>query len=205
MDTPTRTSRLLAIVLAVTVLLTTTGPASDASPGQPAPVAFVGLPDDFQSMAKWAIERFDQAGLELPPLRFVYHEGDRTPCLGRDGLHHSVDDVNIIEICATDPSFPIRVMILHETAHAWVHHSLTPERKAAFRELRGWEHWRNYGEAAWHENGTEQAAEIMVWGLIDRPIRIVRILQNDCDQLDTGYRTLTTSEPLNRFRDFCTN
>ena len=46
-------------------------------------------------------------------------------------------------------------MILHETAHAWTDHALTSQRKAAFRDLRRWEFWRNYDDADWHENGTE--------------------------------------------------
>jgi hypothetical protein len=94
-------------------------------------------------------------------------------------------------------------MILHETAHAWIEHQLTPERKAAFRELRGWEHWRDYDAAAWHNNGTEQAAEIMVWGLIDRPLRMVRINQAGCGDLEAGYVTLTGQGPLHGFGDYC--
>lgn len=196
MRTRARTPRLLSIVTAV--LFVSVGPMSALPVASKAPpVELVELPGDFAVMVGWATDRFDQAGLQLPPLQFVYQHGDRTPCRDRDGLHHTVDDVNVIEICATEPSYPMQVMILHETAHAWADHSLTPERKTAFQEIRRWEHWRNYEEAAWHENGTEQTAEIMVWGLMDRPIRIVRILQTACDQLHAGYRILTDTNPLN--------
>ena len=163
----------------------------------------VNMPADFAHMAWWAIDLFDQAGLELPPLRYVHHDGDRTPCSGRDGLHHEVDGVSVIELCATEAVFGVQVMVLHETAHAWADHSLTDERKLAFQELRGWEHWRNYQAAEWHENGTEQAAEIIVWGLIDRPIRMIRIDQTSCDDLTAGYLTLTGQAPLHGYRDHC--
>ena len=94
-------------------------------------------------------------------------------------------------------------MILHEIAHSWASVSLTEERKTDFQQLRGWQHWRDYEAAAWHENGTEQAAEIMVWGLIDRPMAIVRIYQTTCSDLDAGYRTLTGTAPLHGFEDMC--
>ena len=167
------------------------------------PVEFVDMPTEFVAAAAWATDLFDQAELDLPPLRFVYH-GDRTgPCVGRPGLHHRLDGVNVIEICTTTITNPTKGLILHEAAHAWIDHHLTAERKAAFKELRGWTYWRDYDAAAWHENGTEQAAEIMVWGLIDRPLKMIRINGNTCDELDAGYRTLTGRSPLHGFRDAC--
>lgn len=109
----------------------------------------------------------------------------------------------MIDICATEVGRPTRVMVLHETAHAWAAAALTPERKLAFQELRGWTHWRDYEAAPWHENGTEQAAEIMVWGLIDEPLRMARIYQTSCAELEVGYRVLTGADPLHGLRDYC--
>ena len=206
-------NQLLRTVISAT-LVTAIGMSQVASPGEaavgiepPTPtiptLELVNMPVEFATMAWWAIDLFDRADLELPPLRFIYHDGERTACRGRDGAHHEVDGVSVIELCATDAVYAVQVMVLHETAHAWAEHSLTDERKDAFQELRGWEHWRDYEAAAWHENGTEQAAEIMVWGLIDRPIRMVRIYQNSCDELSAGYQTLTGSSPLHGYRDYC--
>lgn len=163
----------------------------------------VNMPAAFGDVAWWATDLFDRGGLELPPLRFIYHDGDRSQCRGRDGLHRAIDGVSVVELCVTDATFAAKVMVLHETAHAWADHALTDERKLAFQELRGWEHWRDYQAAQWHENGTEQAAEIIVWGLIDRPIGMIRIDQNSCDELAAGYQVLTGSAPLHGFRDHC--
>lgn len=207
-------NHVLATVIGINVLLSGSAGLSEADPvevpveapvlvAEPAAVEMVNMPSEMAGMAEWAVDLFDQAGLELPPLRFVHHGGATEPCRGRAGLHHSVDGVSVIELCATEASFPNQVMILHESAHAWVDHQLTPERKDEFQDLRGWEHWRDYDAAAWHENGTEQAAEIMVWGLIDQPIRMIRIGQASCDELETGYVTLTEELPLNGFRDHC--
>ncbi len=79
--------------------------------------------------------------------------------------------MNVIEICEAELTNATQGMLLHETAHAWIDHTLTDERKAMFQQLRGWIYWRNYDAAPWHDNGTEQAGEIMVWGLIDRPLQ----------------------------------
>jgi hypothetical protein len=59
-------------------------------------------------------------------------------------------------------------------------------------------------EAAWHESGSEQAAEMMVWGLFDRPVRIVTIInEHSCNDLDAGYRAFTGQPPLHGYRDYC--
>jgi hypothetical protein len=195
---------LLTIVAAIAILTISVGQVSALiDTDSPRPVEFVDMPAEFVDAVIWATDLFDQAELELPPLRFVYHGHDTRPCAERPGLHHRVDGLNVIEICTETITNPTKGLILHETAHAWIDHHLTDERKAAFKELRGWTHWRDYDAAPWHENGTEQAAEIMVWGLIDRPLKMVRINGNSCDELDAGYRTLTGRPPLNGFRDAC--
>lgn len=195
-------TRLPRSIVAVVVLSTCVVSDSRLSGAAPA-VELVDMPAEFAAAVTWSTNLFDEAGLDLPPLRYVFHGDDSEPCAGRRGSHRHLDGVNVIEICTADMSSPTQGMILHETAHAWLDHALTDERKAAFRQLRGWTHWRNYDAAEWHDNGTEQAAEIMVWGLIDRPLAMVRIDQNSCDELDAGYRTLTGRAPHHGYRDAC--
>lgn len=166
-------------------------------------VEMVDMPVDLREIADWAVDLFDEAGLDLPPIRFVHHGGTMEPCRGRAGTHREIEGVSVIDICAVEASRPTRVMVLHETAHAWASGALTPERKAAFQELRGWTHWRDYEAAPWHENGTEQAAEIMVWGLIDEPLRMARIYQVSCVELEAGYQVLTGADPLHGLIDYC--
>jgi hypothetical protein len=167
------------------------------------PIELVDVPADLEVMISWSADLFASAELTLPPMRFVHHGDDVASCAGRIGKHEEVESTHVVDLCTVDANWPTQLMILHEAAHAWVDRHLTDERKQAFRELRGWTHWRNYEEAAWHENGTEQAAEIMVWGLVDRPMAMVRISGNSCAELEAGYVTLTGTAPLHGFRDKC--
>jgi len=166
-------------------------------------VGFVDMPPEFVVLANWATGLFDEAELELPPLRFIYHGVDEQECGGYPGHHVVEGDVSVIELCRDEINLPVKVLVIHEIAHAWARHSLTDERRDAFQAVRGWDHWHDYEAAAWYENGTEQAAEIMVWGLLDQPIKIMRINDASCDQLDAGYRALTGAAPLHGFTDRC--
>ena len=147
-----------------------------------------------------AIELFAEAGLELPPVRIERHD-DNALCNGNDGLHHLVGAWSQIDICVGGSS-EARV-ILHELTHAWAFHSLTPERKEAFKQLRGWQYWLDYTQAEWEDNGAEQAAEIMVWALSDHPVPVVKIDHQTCAELRAGYITLTGLEPLHGYTDLC--
>ncbi len=166
-------------------------------------VELVDLPDDFAVLVNWAVELFEEAGLHLPPLQFVYHGDDRAPCSGWRGVHHHANGISTIGICSNDPGKVTAANILHETAHAWAAHDLADERKADFQALRGWTYWRNHEEVKWSENGSEQAAEMIVWGLIDRPVGIITIKDHTCEDLDAGYRALTGQPPLHGYRDHC--
>lgn len=194
---------VLAVAAFVSVTVDFSAVTNFDGTSAPPAIELVDMPPDFAAAATWSTDLFDQAGFELPPLRYVFHGNNPEPCADRPGLHHRVNGVNVIEICTADATRATAVMVLHETAHAWMDRALTAERKAAFQRLRGWKYWRDYDAAAWHDNGTEQAAEIMVWGLIDRPMAMVRIDQNSCAELDAGYRTLTGEAPHNNFRDAC--
>ena len=81
-------------------------------------------------------------------------------------------------------------MVLHELAHAWSTIGLPVERRHAFQVLRGWEHWSDYDLAEWRDNGTEQAAEIIAWGVSDKAAPTVQIGNDSCAELRTGYRDL---------------
>ena len=57
-------------------------------------------------------------------------------------------------------------------------------------------------DTVWEERGSEHAAEVMVWGLIDRQFS-ARIPHNSCAELLDGYTTLTGQQPLHGFTGKC--
>lgn len=188
---------LLSGLLALTALL---GPTDlSARSGE---ITFTAVAPDQVALFDWAVELFDEAGLELPPIDVVGHRTD-AHCLGRSAAHGFDAGRSRIDLCIGDAGPRAEFLILHELAHAWDRHSLTPARRDAFLALRGLQEWRNDDPDRWHERGAEHAAEIMVWGLIDRPVRIVRLDANSCADLLAGYRVLTGTEPLHGYTDAC--
>jgi hypothetical protein len=182
--------------LLVALLLVVVGVGGPASPGLSSP-GVDDLPADVRQVVDWAVGRFEAAGMELPALRVVYHGDDADPCAGYLGVHRQVDDVHRIELCTSLRGRVMEVLVLHEMAHAWIEREVGDDAREQFRQLRGWTHWRDHAAVAWHENGSEQAAEILAWGLLDRPMQVVRIHEASCEDLVVGYRTLTGVEPLN--------
>ena len=208
---------ILHLFVALSAALVHTGPgyATVAAPAVDRPVAVAAaidevpprleiaeMPDELLGTVVWAIGLFERADLTLPPLQFVYHGDDQDRCGGYRGVHELRGDRSVIGLCMTEVSKVNNATVLHEVAHAWLEHELTAERQAEFQALRGYDRWRDHG-AHWGAQGCEQAAEIMVWGLIDRPIGFVTFENTGCDALEAGYRTLTGSAPLHGYRDLC--
>ena len=112
-------------------------------------------------------------------------------------------DASVIDICTSSSGQWEERIILHERSHAWSFHYLTPEHREAFKQVRDWEHWLDYDNAAWKEIGSEQAAEIMVWALSDHPVQMMKIGGDPCADLLAAYVALTGLEPLHGFTHRC--
>lgn len=165
-------------------------------------VEFVDLSAEQVEIATWAVGLYHEAGLALPAITFVYHGDDSDACSGWFGVHEVTERGSVIGICTSRHTAQIEALFVHELAHAWCAHSLSDERRGDFQELRSCPIWRGV-DVPWHERGAEQAAEILVWGLIDRPTGVVTINDHGCDALEAGYRALTGDAPLHGYRDYC--
>jgi hypothetical protein len=185
--------RLIATTAALGLLGSPAAPDAPTATLRPA-LEMIDLSPARTTMVTDAVELFARAGLDLPPL--VVRRGEPgTGCAGHDGLHHPHDGWSEIELCAEAMTHAVVHTVLHEMAHAWAAHSLTAEHEAEFHSLRGYRYWRNYTAAAWEDNGTEQAAEIVAWGVDDRATGTVRISDNSWSDLHAGYVALTGVEP----------
>jgi hypothetical protein len=91
-----------------------------ATPSADDPIVFNQVPVAFEEMMTWAIDLFDQADMELPPLRINHHGDDTSACEGRPGVRRDGDGHSVIDLCTDDVGFPTRALVLHELAHAWI-------------------------------------------------------------------------------------
>ena len=192
------TSRTLTMIMTVVVTISFNSHLSASLAGQP-DLTLVDLTAQQASAVDWALSLFAEADLELPPILFVGHT-DREACLGRDGTARPTEFGARIDLCAAGSEPTERRWILHEVAHAWDYHNLDEHDRHQFLESRNLTGWR---EGDWHERGAENAAEVLVWGLLDRPFNSVYIYANSCDDFQTGYLQLVGHEPLHGFTDFC--
>jgi hypothetical protein len=189
-------SSALAVLVASTALVGRLAEPDEAS------YSANGFSHAQAALIEWAISLYADAGLELPPLEFVRHP-TREPCRGARGLYTGDRSPATIRICTPEAGPFAEVLVLHEIAHAWDGSALTDRRRAAFLELRDLDEWWDDGSAHWHTYGAEQAAQVIVWGLIDRPIRIATIPDSSCVDLRTGYIVLTGRPPLHGYTDLC--
>lgn len=122
----------------------------------PVGLTVIGGTTEQRESVEWAVAHFAGAGLELPGMVIEMHTSDRG-CDGYDGAFRSREWR--LDVCN-----PHRLIILHELAHAWEHHSLDDMVRSEFMELRGLVSW-NDSKVDWNERGVEDLAEVVVWGL----------------------------------------
>lgn len=166
------------------------------------PVETLGMTVAEQAAVTRDIALFAEAGLPLPPVTIRRHHSE-VGCNGHEGLHRLDGEASVIDICTSSSGQWEERTILHELSHAWAFHYLTPEHREAFKQVRGWEHWLDYDNAEWRDNGSEQAAEIMVWALSDHPVQVIKVDAHTCADLHAGYVALTGLEPLHGFTELC--
>jgi hypothetical protein len=195
----------LRIITAITGLLAGSTVLHDrsSSTAQAAPaIEMIGMSAAEQEGAMRSARLFADAGLDLPPVTIRRHT-DTTACNGYEGVHHKAGNRSVIDICTPTSGAWEERTILHELSHAWAFHYLTPQHEQAFKAIRGWHSWLDYGRAEWKDNGAEQAAEIMVWALSDHPVHPVKIDRNSCAELHAGYVALTGLQPLHGYTNLC--
>ena len=189
--------------LTVAIIFTLQAPVSDAPRTTVDPAAslhtMTTLSVEQNTMIQHSLDLYEEAGLRLPGIDFVGYD-DTSMCNDRDGLAVRSERRTEIRLCTRETGLWQKRIVLHEMAHAWDHHMLDEPGREALTEIRTMKGWRD-GE--WHERGAEQAAEIITWGVIDQPIRIIHLNENSCQELHDGYVALTGEEPPHETTDLC--
>lgn len=151
-----------------TVLLVSTFASLPAPPGRPATVPLVHEPlityidqptPAAQETITWAVDRFVEAGLQLPDLEISFP----AYCEGKAALYHV--GRGAIDFCRGG-----KLRTLHEFAHAWDDTSGDVDREA-FLEQRGLSIWFGGLDVPAEDQGAEHLAQIIAWGLMDDDTR----------------------------------
>ena len=137
-----------------------------------------------QELARWAVARFERAGLDPPTVEIHFH-GDASGCGGH--LGYAKD--GRVDVCTVLVNEMARRNLLHEMGHIWIDQNVSRADRDRFLELRGLRTW-NASTADWEERGYEQGAEIMAWALGNR-ILTAQIPDNEPAQLEAGFELLT--------------
>jgi hypothetical protein len=191
MDTATRTiSRRIATFLCLLVVASILGGQRPAPAREP--LVIHGANAVEERAIDWSIRRYREAGLGGIPDLEVYLHRSHDACNGGLGLFYA----GRIDLCTEDSSEPYqRKFALHEMAHAWTEANVETAVLERFMDIRGVAAW-NDRSFDWKERGTEQAAEIITWGLGEGQISPLLPEATDAPTLARLYELLTGREPI---------
>jgi hypothetical protein len=191
MDSATHTHRrriaLLLVVAAAGMTLAGHRPAPAREP-----LVIHGADAVQERAIDWSIRRYREAGLDGMPDLEVYVHRSHEECNGGLGLYHA----GRIDLCTATSSEPYqRKFALHEMAHGWIETNLDGAVLGHFMDIRGIAAWndRSYD---WKQRGTEQAAEIVTWGLGEGEISPLLPEAVRAPNLARLYELLTGREPI---------
>jgi len=140
----------------------------------------------------WSIRRYREAGLAGMPDLEVYLHRSHEGC--RDGIGYYL--AGRIDLCTKASSEPYqRKFALHEMAHGWIETNVDGAILDRFLQVRGIATW-NDRSFDWKQRGTEQAAEIVTWGLGEGKIAPLLPEALDAPALARLYELLTGREPI---------
>jgi hypothetical protein len=190
MDIATRTGKIAAFIL---VLAST---ATLGTPNQPGPVRepvrIFGADPAQERTVDWAVQRFGAAGLPDLPTLDIYLHTSHAGCRGNLGYYRQ----GRVDLCTKESSEAYaRKFALHEMAHAWVEVHVDAELRSRFFELRGISDWNDLDQP-WKERGTEQAAEVIAWGLGEGEVSPLLSEPPATADLVAAYVLLTGHQPI---------
>ena len=192
MDTETRTiSRRIATFLCLLVaasILVGQRPAPAREP-----LVIHGANATQERAIDWSIRRYREAGLAGMPDLEVFLHRTHEECNGGIGLYHA----GRIDLCTTESSEPYqRKFALHEMAHGWIETNVDRAVLDRFMDVRAIDAWNDRTADDWKDRGTEQAAEIVAWGLGEGEIAPLLPHPTADHELAGLFELLTGREPI---------
>ena len=140
---------------------------------------------------------FATIGLELPAdLVLSFHESE-PDCDGNLGLSSRENGVPRVRVCWSDENPDLEAelqlrALIHELTHAWTNEYVDDVTKALFVKFTESGSWSDRS-TAWEDRGTERAAELMSWALLDAPILFTDFEGISCFSWAVAFELLTGS------------
>jgi hypothetical protein len=164
-----------------------------------------GVTSASAELVRWALGRFDAARLPRPSVAAVTFATGTGRCLGIAGTVTAGPDGQEVLLCFDDDAICAdagcttfrlapRMTVLHEFAHVWEADHLDPADRARYLARTGLATWMG-ADAPWSQRGGERTAEVLMWGLLESAVPLVRLEEPSRQQLVTEFRQLTGVEP----------
>ncbi len=165
------------------------------------------LTSDERDMVDWALQRFDEADLQLPSRIQVGFDPTRALCEGAAGVCLVADEVDpTVHVCepAGETAFRVldrRMTLLHELAHVWW---VSQGGEPPFGDLETIVGGVAGGapDVRWEDRSEERLAIVLTWGLLDQPRRPVPTTFS-CRQLYLQFEEVTAHAPLGPLEVIC--
>lgn len=150
---------------------------------------------------------FEDAGLQLPGEIVASFHDDTAACSGNLGLSTIENGTPRVRVCWSheDPGVEARLQqqaLVHELAHAWADENLDDATRAAFVEISGADTW-NRAASDWNERGTERAADLITWALLDPAVLFVDFDDTSCFVWAPAFEMLTGVDAPASLTDAC--
>jgi hypothetical protein len=166
---------------------------------------FNGTPE-LEDFLRWGFSRYEAAGLPLPRIDSITFLPTRALCAGARGLAQPTADGANITLCATPDEICLdtgcdqrtgrsKFLLLHEFAHPWLDEHADEATRAAFLEHVDLPRWADRDDP-WSDRGMERAANTLAFAMLDEPITMLPEVDGTCDERDTGFRILTSADPI---------
>jgi hypothetical protein len=147
-------------------------------------VEVTGATPEQLAIARWAVGRFEMAGLGAPAVRIAFHR-DPVGCSGHLGLAR----MRHVDVCTVLVNAMSRRTLLHEMSHIWLDQHVGEDMRKRFLDLRDLPSW-NASADPWALRGYEQGAEIISWAIGER-ILSAQIPYEEAQELDVAFQLLT--------------
>lgn len=154
-----------------------------------------------------SFERFADAGLTPPTHVVASFHSSVDACNGNLGLSTVEDGVARVRVCwgHENPGVELRLQeqaLVHELAHAWAKRNIDDARRNAFVEFTGAASW-DLAIDGWNDRGTERAADLITWALLDPAVLFVDFDDTSCHTWAPAFELLTGVEAPAPLIDAC--